>query len=278
MNSSPWFKDPKRSMVIFTDLDGSLLDHNTYSYHKAQTALDKVKELNIPLIPVSSKTCAEIEQLFGQLHFIHPIIAENGAVIKIPPHYFIDSSSNEAVIHIGKNYDEIKKNLQTLKTRFAFRGFHQMSIDEVVSLTGLSSVDAARAQNREGSEPVLWEDSDDQLELFKNEISQRELSLTQGGRFLHIMGNNSKGQAIHTLLEIYKQHGFIPKLTLGLGDSENDVSMLREVDCPCVIKKPDGSHIQANLPNNVVRTKNIGPAGWNEFVMSVLGKQDVKNE
>jgi predicted mannosyl-3-phosphoglycerate phosphatase (HAD superfamily) len=48
-------------VVIFTDLDGALLDRETYSFEPALPALRFIKEKKIPLIFVSSKTRAEIE-------------------------------------------------------------------------------------------------------------------------------------------------------------------------------------------------------------------------
>ena len=46
--------------IVFTDMDGTLLDHDTYSYEQAKDALLMLKEKNIPLIVCTSKTRAEI--------------------------------------------------------------------------------------------------------------------------------------------------------------------------------------------------------------------------
>ena len=47
--------------IVFTDLDGTLIDHNTYSYESAIISLNLLKEHNIPLIFCTSKTRTEIE-------------------------------------------------------------------------------------------------------------------------------------------------------------------------------------------------------------------------
>ncbi|MCG7852909.1 MAG: HAD hydrolase family protein, partial [Methanosarcinaceae archaeon] len=47
--------------VVFTDLDGTLIDHDTYSYKAARPALAALKKQGIPLIFCTSKTRAEIE-------------------------------------------------------------------------------------------------------------------------------------------------------------------------------------------------------------------------
>lgn len=58
-----------RKIIIFTDLDGTLLDV-VYSYHAANEALHSIREQDIPLVICSSKTRAEIEffdiDLFGR--------------------------------------------------------------------------------------------------------------------------------------------------------------------------------------------------------------------
>ncbi len=48
-------------LVIFTDLDGTLLDRDTYSFEPALPALRLIRQKDIPLVLSSSKTRAEIE-------------------------------------------------------------------------------------------------------------------------------------------------------------------------------------------------------------------------
>lgn len=44
--------------VVYTDLDGSLLDHHSYSFEPAQTMLMHLAARGIPLIPCTSKPAA----------------------------------------------------------------------------------------------------------------------------------------------------------------------------------------------------------------------------
>ena len=73
--------------VIFTDLDGTLLDHHTYSYDAARPALERLRKSEIPLIMVSSKTRIEIEVLRTEIGNREPFIPENGGAIFIPDDY-----------------------------------------------------------------------------------------------------------------------------------------------------------------------------------------------
>ena len=74
--------------IILTDLDGSLLDHETYSHGHAKDLLLMLEKIGIPVIPVTSKTYSEVVKLKKELNNKHPFITENGAGIYIPNSYF----------------------------------------------------------------------------------------------------------------------------------------------------------------------------------------------
>ncbi|MBI5025340.1 MAG: HAD-IIB family hydrolase [Nitrospirae bacterium] len=77
-----------KHLIIFTDLDGTLLDYHTYSFEKAGPAIELLKKKDIPLVICSSKTRAEIEYYRKKLGNHHPFISENGGGIFIPKDYF----------------------------------------------------------------------------------------------------------------------------------------------------------------------------------------------
>ena len=64
-------------LIVFSDLDGSLLDHDTYDWAPARPALEALRESGIPLVLVSSKTLAELDDYRRQLDLRHPVVAEN---------------------------------------------------------------------------------------------------------------------------------------------------------------------------------------------------------
>ena len=78
----------KSPALIFTDLDGSLLDHDSYSFAPAAPLLNNLETEYIPVIPTTSKTFAEVQKLRVKLNNRHPFIIENGAAIAIPSNYF----------------------------------------------------------------------------------------------------------------------------------------------------------------------------------------------
>ena len=96
--------------VIITDLDGTLLDHDTYSYEAAAHALAEITLRGIPLILNSSKTRSEIEELRERLLNDHPFVVENGAAVYSPIAYFEgggDVEGDYEVRRFGASRDEL---------------------------------------------------------------------------------------------------------------------------------------------------------------------------
>ncbi|PBI79127.1 mannosyl-3-phosphoglycerate phosphatase [Rahnella victoriana] len=261
----PYLDDP---LIIFTDLDGSLLDHHDYSWQPAQPWLDKLAAARIPLILTTSKTTAEVANLQAALHLTHqPYIAENGAIIHLPSEW---QTADAAPFHIhGAAYPEIRQTLVELRQRydFEFRGFGDVTPEQVAVWTGLSATDAALAMQREASEPLVWFGNDLDFAHLKKCLAREGLALTRGGRFWHVMGAGAgKGQAVQWLTAQYQQKRGQPVISIGLGDGPNDLSMLDTVDHAVVIK---GHHdhpmpLERDFPSHVFRTTEFGPQGWSQ--------------
>lgn len=261
------------SRVVVTDLDGSLFHPSTYSFEAAMPALELLRQRDIPLVLCSSKTRAELEDYRERLHNQHPFIVENGGEILIPDDYFsfsIEGKKRDGyrVISLGTPYPEIRRQFVQIRDKMGIsvRGFGDMTLDEVASLTGLTKHEAALAMQREYDEPFVFPDASDELLLQAIEAS--DLKLTQG-RLFHIMGNHDKGKAVTILRRFFDQKQG-PVAIIGLGDSLNDLPLLAAVDQPVLIRKEDGTHDpRINIPG-LYRTEGIGPAGWNEAVLKFI--------
>jgi mannosyl-3-phosphoglycerate phosphatase len=78
--------------VVFTDIDGTLVDINTAQYGmKTNELISIMKEKNIPLILTSAKTRLEQNKIREDLDLLDPFIVENGGAIVIPKGYFPDT-------------------------------------------------------------------------------------------------------------------------------------------------------------------------------------------
>jgi mannosyl-3-phosphoglycerate phosphatase len=263
-------------LVIFSDLDGCLLDRQTYSFEPAQAALRLIKEKKIPLVLVSSKTRVEMEGYRRRLKNGHPFVSENGGAIFIPKGYFSFQFSHERewekyfVLELGTFYPQIIRALEFIKkeTGIRIRGFHDLSEADLVSLSGLTREEAAWAKEREYDEPFLIEGGEKEIKIVKKKIRERGLNYAWGGRFHHLLGKNDKGKAAQILKDLYKKE-FSLIQTVGIGDSLNDLPMLSAVDYPIFLKGEDDLS-EISPVKNLVLLDGTGPQAWNKAILSVL--------
>lgn len=270
-----------QNLVIFTDLDGTLLDSATYSFDAAREALDELHARSIPVIMVSSKAQAEIDPLRTRLRNEHPFIVENGGAVVVPPTYFSFQPTAATVrdqyliVELGTTYSILRRALKEIEAELGveLRGYGDMSVEEVMTRTGLSRSDAELAMQRRYDEPFVMEDDRCSLDDLRQAITARGLSWTRGDRFHHLMGNQDKGQAVRSLIGCYRREaeGHPARLTtVGIGNSLNDLPMLTAVDRPILVQQADGSyepHIE--LPG-LMLAPGCGPIGWNRAVLSLI--------
>jgi mannosyl-3-phosphoglycerate phosphatase len=264
-------------VVIFTDLDGTLLDPVTYSWEAARPALNLIKQKAIPLIFCSSKTRAEIEVIRAKIGNYDPFITENGGAIFIPEHYFAFSFpfnkkiADDRAIELGKPYMELRQAIQAVsqKSGVPLRGYGDLSPEEIAAQTGLSVEEARLAKQREYDEPFILTGNDEEKSRILRLIEQQGLTWTRGSRYHHLMGDNDKGRAVKILIGLFRQQwGTVT--TIAIGDSPNDLPMLQAVDHPVLVQKAGGRYDEKVALPNLQRANGIGPIGWNEAVLELL--------
>ncbi len=178
--------------VFFTDLDGTLLDHNTYSYVPALPALERLRETNTPLIMVSSKTRLEIEAIRKELDNQDPFIPENGAAIFIPADYDLPIFDHAIeideyrVVLLGRHASEISCAFEILASRLPVRALSRMSAIEVADLTGLKVAQAESAKNREFGEAFILDDPEIEESELLEEVRNSGLRIMPVGDFKDI--------------------------------------------------------------------------------------------
>jgi mannosyl-3-phosphoglycerate phosphatase len=265
--------------LFFTDLDGSLLDHHSYSFEPALPALHRLHAAGLPLILTTSKTLAEAVAINRALDNRQPVIVENGGAICFPEglHYPFEVTAHEyrnghAVIRFSPPYAQIRSFIENQRDAVGLRlrGFGDMSDHEVAQATGLPLEEAARARERLCSEPFDWLDGDDRLTRFRQSAAQVGLRITRGGRYWHLMGDTSKAEAMQALSRLYLGGLERTGTLVALGDGENDREMLQAADIAVVIRRHDGSHLDCYGIRQTIVTEQAGPAGWNSAVLQIL--------
>ncbi len=265
----------RSSIIIFTDLDGTLLDSRTYDFTPAVPALERIHSLQIPLILVSSKTRTEIEILRKKLSLDSPFISENGGGIffprtfALPKHIAWERIGGYKTILTGRPIKEVLGRITELKKEFQFKGFSEMSGKEIAAITDLELEEAILASRREFDEPIVLENSGDDGEIFCKKAAELGLECVAGGRFIHLYIGGNKGRAVEMVLNIYRQLKG-PVFSIALGDSSNDVPMLEVVDKAVVMLQKGGVSINGLVHPDLIRADGGGPKVWNRVVLDIL--------
>ncbi|MBU2886032.1 HAD-IIB family hydrolase [Gilvimarinus agarilyticus] len=265
--------------AVFTDLDGTLLNHHDYSYQDALPAIANLRARHIPLILVSSKTRAEMAHLCQELDIQDPYVCENGSVIVLPKpwvqQFNVDTSTltdaGECWLAFrGAARDEILTIVKANKGECPFVGFADMTVEDVIACTGLSHEAATKAMQRDATEPLLWPQDGAGSEEFARKLGVYNLQLLKGGRFYHVMANCDKGDSVRYLLSLYQSYYGASVHSIALGDSQNDLKMLKAVDTAVVMPHPDGSYMSDKGLIGELHAPYPGAKGWRYAVEQAL--------
>ncbi|MCP2604904.1 HAD-IIB family hydrolase [Candidatus Aminicenantes bacterium AH-873-B07] len=265
-------------IVIFSDVDGTLLDQN-YSFKKAEFALKNIKKRNIPLVLCSSKTYDEMIYLRRKMKNKDPFIVENGGAIFIPKKYFKKKFHYSYVENDFKIIELFEKNISlrdilnkiTKEININIVTIDEMNIKRISQLTGLSEKEAELVKRRKYSMPFLILDSEEKISIIEKKIKENGLYFTQGEKFYYIT-TSTKGKATNKLIELFENEYNKKIISIGIGDSFNDLPLLETVNIPILMRKLSGKYEERiNLPN-LIKTDKSGPEGWGKILTSLLMK------
>lgn len=264
-------------LVIFSDLDGTLLDRITYAAGPAVAALESCRSNNVPVVLVSAKTRAEMKPIRSELQLDTPFIVENGGGIYLPRGYFaaVQSARRVGGYECICNETSIEHLRETLKqaareTRVETWGFGDMSDSEIASLTGLSTTQSALAKQREFDEPfIVREATDEKIGRLRREIEQRGCRYNFGGSLHHITGDFDKGECVRQIMSFFRTIDRAVEFA-AVGDAYNDLPMLRAVDHPFLVRSVDGSFDPGLVFDHLTVLDGIGPEGFAQAVKILL--------
>jgi mannosyl-3-phosphoglycerate phosphatase family protein len=266
---------PLSDILIFTDMDGTLLDHHDYSFAPVLETLKKLKQQHVPVIPNTSKTRAELMQLRDELKLDGAFIVENGAAIYLPINSLpMRPEDTELCGEFWcKSFSPPRtrwlKLLKAAEAKFSglFQHFSAMSIKELMQSTGLSASAAKLAAQREYGEPIEWLGPSQQKQDFIDYLTSQGANPVEGGRYLHLVGDCNKGIAMKWLKNQYQQQ--YPERnwqTIALGDGKNDIAMLEVADVAIRILSPSNPLPVVSHSKHLITSSLYGPSGWTECI------------
>ena len=266
-------------VLVYSDLDGSLLNHDDYNYEAAKPLIAHLERDRVPLILNTSKTRAELLSLRKALDNHHPFITENGAAVFIPAGYFEHQPEGvflqdhywvKAFVEPRAQWQAVLHRLSP-DIRAAYESFSYKGVEGIMRATGLSNVQASLASQREYGEPLEWCSGEELKRQLIAAVTAAGGNVLEGGRFMHISGHCNKGDAMLWLSEQYaKANQQQTPINIAIGDSSNDIAMLNIADHAVVVKSPSKPYPTLKPSAKAVYTEAIAPEGWVEGLSTVL--------
>lgn len=267
--------------VIFTDIDGTLLDSRYPDINKMKELVDITLRNGIHLVFCSSKTELEQNKIKSEVFLHEPYIVENGGATIIPVDYFkktkINNSritQNNHIIESGGPAIEIRSLLKQIKNKYDidFTGVSDISVSELSKITKLSEEYASRMMDRKYSETIV-QINNMKFTDFAKIIEKEGLKIIPGNQYFDITVGNDKGTGVSILIDTFRKEYANKVIFFGIGDSRNDEPMLTLVDIPFLVQKFDGNWDDLQF-DKLHRINGIGVKGWEIGLELVLKYQD----
>ncbi len=268
-------------MIVFSDLDGTILSAVDYDPGPALPAVKFAISRGMDFVIVSSKTKAEIEDLQQQFGWNFGFIIENGGAIYLPKSRykthtlsgFIDDAEY-IKFEFDSNFDEMCATLDEIGEQLNLNmiAFHNLDISELADLTGLSHNRAELMRKRQYDEPfIIAGDNQEKIRRLIEMIEEKGYRHTRGGRFHHMTIKCDKGMAVNRVIQLLKSNNRNFE-SAAIGDAANDLPMFQQVDFPFLVRKPDSSFVQQALHPGITITAGIGPHGFAEAIHALSEK------
>tara|TARA_B100000965_G_scaffold111697_1_gene92212 strand:+ start:3936 stop:4736 length:801 start_codon:yes stop_codon:yes gene_type:complete len=256
---------------VVTDLDGTLMDEN-YDISPARETLKLLTELDIPVIPCTSKTASEVRYFRKENKLLDPFIVENGAAV----YGLNENNSSEWELILGKSYKELRiilKNISKI-VNYNLIPFNDLNHKQIFELTGLSEDGIKRALDRQWSVPFL-NPPNEIFEEIKLICESLNVHVFKGNRMSHLLsGESHKGEAVNKLKLHLNNKGVN---IIALGDSQNDLPLLEYADISIVIPGENGpnKYLQNGIDKGCFRLANAPHAlGWSNSIKDIINNFD----
>ena len=251
-----------RVRAVFTDLDGTLLEPDGSVCEEALAALTELREMGVPVCPLTSKTASELASIMEMLGLATPAGFENGAGVLL----------SDGKVELQPSAVPVAELVALLakargETGAPVRTILELADEELSALTDVrgSALPAARA--RQATLPLLVEGSwDDALRAALG--PSRRLRLIRGNKFLHLQGDHDKISVLSRLVQLLGQGTGV---TVACGDSPNDAELLARADVSIIVPGAGGPHpaLLRRFPH--ARVAPFPHArGWAASVLSIV--------
>ena len=261
----------KKQIIIFTDLDGSLLDKDTFEFHEIEDYFRELVSKGIKIIPNSSKTKAELLDFNKQYNLNLSFIAENGSSIhglnliheNLPNNIFLSRTVDEIYKIYNQNVTD------NLKEKVTF--ILNLKSNEQQEIFGLSLEKMKLAIKRDHSIPIQFNGIESEKNEFIKIMKNSGLTIQTGGRIMNVCDNVNKSIAMSEAIRLMRKELGNEIITIGVGDNENDIEMIKMTDYPCLVKNENFDSSLINI-DNLIKSDEPSPKGWSDVIKTALQK------
>ena len=261
----------QKKIIIFSDLDGTLLDKNTFKFDIIEDYFRDLILKGVIIIPSSSKTESELLDFNRHYNLKLSFISENGSAIhgldlinkKIPNKILISRSIDEI-------YNIYNKTISShLKQKIIF--ISNLNIEEQIKIFGLPQDKLLLAKKRNHSIPIQFKGSEIEKKDFIKLMNDVGLSVQTGGRIMNICDNTNKSKAMSKTKELLGKGTDEKIITIGVGDNQNDIEMLKNCDYACLVKNDNFDSSLINI-DNLIKSSEPSPKGWADVIKTAIQK------
>ncbi len=264
----------KFSLVIFTDLDGSLLHRETFKFDPIKDYIVNLLNNGIIIIPNSSKTEKEIENFNKELDIDLPYISENGS--SIHGLNLINANFPNKII-LSRDKEELLKIFDikvpdTLKEKCNL--ISNMNQKKQEMIFGQTDDNLKNALDRKYTSPLLFNGNKAEKNKILKILNSHSLTLQGGGRVSNLCDNVNKVKSMNKVIKILRKTKDKIK-TIAVGDNYNDLDMLKNSDIPCLVFNDEFTLNEIKIDNLIISNKP-SPEGWADVIKKALDKLNYK--
>ena len=265
-----------QKILIFTDLDGSLLHRDTFKFDEIKEYLKKLLSNGIYIIPNTSKTEKEILEFNNELGSSLPFISENGAIIK-GLDLLNSNLPKELILSRGKvNLKNIFKEFVPPDLQTKCKWLSEMDTKKQSLIFGLKDEKLKIALDRKYSIPFIFEGTKNEKKELSKIVKKKGLTLQEGGRVINLTDKVNKAKALQVFVRFYRKNNKNVKI-IAVGDNYNDLDMLKVSDFPCLVFNDKFTLDEIHIDNLII-TNKPSPEGWADVIKIALVKINKVNK
>ena len=261
----------KKQIIIFTDLDGSLLDKQTFKFDVIENYFRELILEGIIIILNSSKTEAELIDFNKRNNFNLCFISENGSSIH---NLDLINKKFPNQISLSRSYDKIYKTYNenvSLHLKRKIKLILKLDAKEQQKILGLPLDKLSLALKRMHTIPIQFNGNEIEKNIFTKTICEIGLSAQSGGRIINIGDDTNKFKAMSKALSLISKEIDDEIVTIGVGDNHNDIEMLKHTDYPCLVKNESFNASLIDI-DNLIKSIEPSPEGWADVIKTAIQK------